>query len=322
MGALNKIIGFFKGLFNLPALQEIKDLIYSGIMFVLYQDSVEGQSLTNIEVIDYVIRFGMLIIVWYGVIKIVLNVVWRILFGKPLLWKVGILEVFFGRLKPVYAQRMADITDAEIEEKTERYFESFSKVTKKITKDDTRRCCKMNVFKNMLAKMNVNKKTNTAIGTLGALAVGAGGYFAEMNGVPVSNVIGVPIEAVVAASALASVGLVLPGVLGAGRQSKEQFEVMLKQKKDAKLAKKKAKAAGVPKQTLGERAVAYAKKNNVSEALALQVIKEQDAKAQAEAALKREAREEKIIASIVKKQNISPEMAKALRADQITRLAK
>ena len=135
MGALNEIIGFFKGLFNLPALQEIKDLIYSGIMFVLYQDSVEGQSLTNIEVIDYVIRFGMLIIVWYGVIKIVLNVVWRILFGKPLLWKVGILEVFFGRLKPVYAQRMADITDAEIEEKTERYLESFNKVTKKVRKD-------------------------------------------------------------------------------------------------------------------------------------------------------------------------------------------
>lgn len=325
MGILKKIGDFFKGLLNFPALQDIKEGFLSLIMYVFYADASGATSLTNVQIMDSLIQVGMLIIIWYGVIKILLNLLWRFLFGKKLEWKIGILELFFGRLKPVYAQRTAEMTDAEIDEKTERYLEQISKVTHKITKDDTRRCCKMKFVKNLAAKARVNLKTNTAIGTVGALVVAAGGYIASGDVAVVDtvyNAVGIGPAEALAATAVAAAGLVVPGILGKGRQTQEEFAKMLKEKKDAKEAKKAAKAAGAPAKTVQERAEAYAKKHNLSVQLATQIVKEQDAKAAQEAAEAKKAREEKIVAKIAKKQNVSEAMARQIRADQIKQLAK
>ena len=181
----------------------------------------------------------------------------------------------------------------------------------------------MNFVKNLAAKANVNKKTNAAIGTLGALAVSVGGYFASDITVigQVYDTMGVSPAGALAATAVAGVALVIPGVLGKGRQTQDEFTKMLEDKKAARLAKKAAKAAGVPQATQVERAEAYAKKNGISNALAIKIIQEQDAKAKADAALKVEAREAKVIAGIAKKSKVSEVMAKQIRADQLAKLA-
>lgn len=321
----NWIWNFFKAIFSGHIFGDIRDMIFSAAMYLIYRDSFGNDiELTNVDVINIFIQLGMVIIIWYGVMKIVLNVVWKLFFGKKFEWKVGILEIFLRRLRPVFAQSIIDQTEDDLEEKTDRYVASINKVARRIRKDNTRRCCTMSVIKNLLAKLNVNKKTNTAVGTIGALAVSVGGYFASDVGViqQAYDAMGISPAGVLAATSIAAVALVIPGVLGTGRQTKEQFEIMLEKKKVERLAKKVAKTAGVPKKTQADRAADYAKKNNISVALAMQIVKEQDAKAQADAAQKREAREEKVIASIAKKSKVSIEMAKQIRIDQLTKIAK
>lgn len=144
---------------------DLKETVAGIVMMIVYKGTIEGTPITNVEFINVLITVGMFIIIWYGVIKIFANVIWKFLFGKQLEWKVGVLEILFRKLKPVYLQKVASMTDEELEETTDTYVQKLHKLRQKITKDNTRRCCGLEKIK-AFAKSVLKNYTQTRKQTL------------------------------------------------------------------------------------------------------------------------------------------------------------
>ena len=59
-----------------------------------------GRSVDQIfSIADIIITWGMAFIVGYGVVRIALNIIWNIFFGRDFEWKLGILEKLFFTFK-------------------------------------------------------------------------------------------------------------------------------------------------------------------------------------------------------------------------------
>lgn len=213
------------------------------------------------------------------------------------------------------------MTNEELEETTDNYVHKLHKIRQKIFKHNTRRCCtleKIKAFaKSVIKKLYANKKTNAAIGTVGAMVITGAAYFANRKwNLGLEETLGVEFITLLAAEAVATIGLVAPGVLGAGYQTVDQFEKMVASKKRAKVANKEAKKEGKVI-TPAKKAAKLAKKLNINEAAALQIVQEQQ-KAQMEAIAKKESVQEGIaVAKLAKKLHISEAQAKIIRAEQL-----
>ena len=78
------------------------------------------------------------------------------MFGKPLIWEVGLLEMLFKKLKPIYVQRVADMTDQELEETTNHYVNKLHKWRKKLFNNKQGGVARMEKLKG-IAKVVVKK---------------------------------------------------------------------------------------------------------------------------------------------------------------------
>ena len=250
------------------------------------------------------ISLGMFIIIWYGVMKIILNSVWVLLFGKKIQFEIGILEFFHNKLKPVQAQRIVDSDEKEFEENIIKKERKLKKMTRSFhTRKDNWRCYRMEKIKQLLAKLNANKYT--ILGSIAAVSsVGVGAYETlGLNGTEAITSMGV-MEALAAGGFMGAAGLSLRSIFGKGLEGTQEYQDRKKAEKENKLAAKKY--------DVNAEGIKLANKLNISKEKGIELAKDKKVqleKEAEEALLKAENEEAKKVA---KKIGISEEKAKEL----------
>lgn len=273
----------------------ILSIIGAGIFFQI------NTMLDTNAIASSIVNWGMAFIVGYGVIKILLNIIWHLLFGKGFKWKIGILDILFKRLKPVRAQEIVEATDEELEEKASRY-------VKKILRARERKHggVLFMAMKDVLKNINANKWT--LLGVTGATAV---------TGLAVTGVIdlstasellniaqNVPSTESIVTTAVTAAGIALSvkAALGKGIETTEEY--------DARKAKEVAAKQVTPESKKAASVAKLVKKLGISEAQAINVYNEQQKTAAAEEAKKNAAKNEAAAIKLSKKLGISVDAAK------------
>lgn len=229
--------------------------------------------------------------------------------------------MLFKKLRPIYVQRVAHMTDEELEETTDHYVDRLHKMGRKLFNNKQGGVARMDkikvLAKGVLKKVWANKKTNAAVATVGAMGITAVAYLANtrlgFNPLGLENQDFVRLLTI---EAISAVGLVVPGVLGRGYEAVDVYEKIVAVKKQIAVAKKAAKAVGVPVAPEKE-AEKLAKKLGIGIEAALPIVQEQ-AKAKQEAVAKKQNAVEKIaVAKLAKKLHISEGQAQVIRIEQV-----
>ena len=267
---------------------------------------------------DFIIRWGMAIIVGYGVLKILLgNIMWPLLFAKKFEWKVGLLERFYNILRPVKAQKMIDESDDEEHEQqtTIEYIDRIEKTRQLFSGSEQHGGVQRMNFKNILNGIVANKWTILGI---------AGVTGAAVLGQPLN--VGT-VEAVLEGDtgvALALAGQILAGFLavkaaiGTGLETIEQA----KAREGKALELKKAQAVNAEKLVIETKALKLAKQLGIDLEQAKTVVKAKEDKAKVDKAAEVAAKEKAIIVKLAKALNVTDEQAKAIRTAQLAKKAK
>jgi len=67
----NTLSGIWKVVSSI--FSDTKETIASIVMMVVYKGTIEGTAITTINWLNNMITIGMFIIIWYGVLKILIN---------------------------------------------------------------------------------------------------------------------------------------------------------------------------------------------------------------------------------------------------------
>lgn len=267
---------------------------------------------------DFIIRWGMAIIVGYGVLKILLgNIMWPLLFAKRFEWKVGLLERFYNILRPVKAQKIIDESDDEEHEqqKTIEYIDRIEKTRHLFNGSEQHGGVQRMNFKNILNGIVANKWTILGIaGVAGAAALGnplEAGRIAEL-------LEGNLVEVLAVAGQIGAGFLAVKAAVGPGIETVEQAQA--RQAKELEL--KKAKAVNGEKLIIETKALKLAKQLGIDLEQAKAVVKAKEEKAKADRLAVNAKKEEAIIAKLEKALNVGKDQAKAIRAAQLAKKAK
>jgi len=301
-----KTLEFFRLMFSFRFLENLSEgaSIALSYFFIMGGASKPFIDLSNIE---GWISLGMFIIIWYGVMKIILNLVWALLFGKKIKFEIGILEFFHNKLKPVQAQRIVDSDEKEFEENIIKKERRLKKVKHSLhTRKDNWRCYHMQKVKNILAKINANKYT--ILGSIAAVSsVGVGAYEVVGVGPAAISSMGI-IDALTAGGFLGAGALALKGVFGKGVENTENFQERKKLEKDNKAA---TKSFNIEIETQK-----FQKNLGISQERALELAKDKKAQLKKEAEQKEAKAFKKKTKKVAKKNGISEEKAKKLLSSE------
>ena len=267
---------------------------------------------------DFIIRWGMAIIVGYGVLKILLgNIMWPLLFAKKFEWKVGLLERFYNILRPVKAQKMIDESDDEEHEQqtTIEYIDRIEKTRQLFHGSEQHGGVQRMNFKDILNGIVANKWT-----ILGIAGVAGASIIGQPLGVGT-------VEAILEGDlgvALALGGQILAGFLAVKAAVGPGLETVAQAK--ARVAKeielKKAKALNGEKLAIETKALQLAKQLGIDLEQAKTVVKAKEEKAKADRLAVNAKKEEAIIVKLEKALNVGKDQAKAIRAAQLAKKAK
>ena len=267
---------------------------------------------------DFIIRWGMAIIVGYGVLKILLgNIMWPLLFAKRFEWKVGLLERFYNILRPIKAQKIIDESDDEEHEqqKTIEYIDRIEKTRQLFNGSEQHGGVQRMNFKNILNGIVANKWTILGIaGVAGAALLGnplEAGRIAEL-------LEGNLVEVLAVAGQIGAGFLAVKAAIGPGVETVEQAQA--RQAKELEL--KKAKAVNGEKLIIETKALKLAKQLGIDLEQAKAVVKAKEEKAKADRLAVNAKKEEAIIAKLEKALNVGNYQAKAIRAAQLAKKAK
>ena len=268
---------------------------------------------------DFIIRWGMAIIVGYGVLKILLgNIMWPLLFAKKFEWKVGLLERFYNILRPVKAQKMIDESDDEEHEQqtTIEYIDRIEKTRQLFNGSEQHGGVQRMNFKDILNGIVANKWTILGIaGVAGAAIIGQPLGEGTIDAILYEGNLAV---------ALALGGQILAGFLaikaavGPGLETVAQAKA--RQAKEIEL--KKAKALNSDKLAIETKALQLAKQLGIDLEQAKTVVKAKEEKAKADRLAVNAKKEEAIIVKLEKALNVGKDQAKAIRAAQLAKKAK
>jgi hypothetical protein len=269
-------------------------------------------------VADFIIRWGMAIIVGYGVLKILLgNIMWPLLFAKKFEWKVGLLERFYGFLRPVKAQKIIDESDDEEHEqqKTIEYIDRIEKTRQLFSGSEQHGGVQRMNFKNILNGIVANKWTILGIaGVTGAALLGQ-----PLNVGTVDAVLGGDLGVALALAGQIGAGfLAVKAAIGPGLETVEEA----KAREIKALELKKAKAVNAEKFVIETKALKLAKQLGIDLEQAKTVVKAKEEKAKADKAALVANKEKAIIVKLAKALNVSEEQAKAIRTAQLAKKAK
>ena len=267
---------------------------------------------------DFIIRWGMAIIVGYGVLKILLgNIMWPLLFAKKFEWKVGLLERFYNILRPVRAQKMIDESDDEEheQEKTIEYIDRIEKTRQLFNGSEQHGGVQRMNFKNILNGIVANKWTILGIaGVTGAALLGQ-----PLNVGTVDAVLGGDLGVALALGGQIVAGfLAVKAAVGPGLETIEEA----KAREVKALELKKAKAVNAERFVIETKALKLAKQLGIDLEQAKTVVKAKEEKAKADKAAEVAGKEKAIIAKLAKALNVTEEQAKAIRLAQLAKKAK
>ena len=267
---------------------------------------------------DFIIRWGMAIIVGYGVLKILLgNIMWPLLFAKKFEWKVGLLERFYSFLRPVRAQKMIDESDDEEheQEKTIEYIDRIEKTRQLFNGSEQHGGVQRMNFKNILNGIVANKWTILGIaGVTGAALLGQ-----PLNVGTVDAVLGGDLGVALALAGQIAAGFfAVKAAMGPGLETIEEA----KAREVKALELKKAKAVNAERFVIETKALKLAKQLGIDLEQAKTVVKAKEEKAKADNAALVAAKEKAIVAKLAKALNVSDEQAKAIRLAQLAKKAK
>ena len=267
---------------------------------------------------DFIIRWGMAIIVGYGVLKILLgNIMWPLLFAKKFEWKVGLLERFYNILRPVKAQKMIDESDDEEHEQqtTIEYIDRIEKTRQLFSGSEQHGGVQRMNFKNILNGIVANKWTILGIaGVTGAAVLGQPLNVGTVEAV-LEGDLGV---ALALAGQIAAGFFAVKAAIGPGLETIEQA----KAREVKALELKKAKAVNAEKFVIETKALKLAKQLGIDLEQAKTVVKAKEEKAKVDKAAEVAAKEKAIIAKLAKALNVTDEQAKAIRLAQLAKKAK
>jgi hypothetical protein len=267
---------------------------------------------------DFIIRWGMAIIVGYGVLKILLgNIMWPLLFAKKFEWKVGLLERFYNILRPVKAQKMIDESDDEEHEQqtTIEYIDRIEKTRQLFSGSEQHGGVQRMNFKNILNGIVANKWTILGIaGVTGAAVLGQPLNVGTVEAV-LEGDLGV---ALALAGQIAAGFFAVKAAIGPGLETIEQA----KAREVKALELKKAKAVNAEKFVIETKALKLAKQLGIDLEQAKTVVKAKEEKAKVDKAAEVAGKEKAIIAKLAKALNVSDEQAKAIRLAQLAKKAK
>ena len=266
---------------------------------------------------DFIIRWGMAIIVGYGVLKILLgNIMWPLLFAKRFEWKVGLLERFYNILRPVKAQKIIDESDDEEHEqqKTIEYIDRIEKTRQLFNGSEQHGGVQRMNFKNILNGIVANKWTILGIAGVACAALLGNpleaGRIAEL-------LEGNLVEVLAVAGQLGAGFLAVKAAVGPGVETVEQAQA----RKAKELELKKAKAVNGEKLIIETKALKLAKQLGIDLEQAKAVVKAKEEKAKADRLAVNAKKEEAIIAKLEKALNVGKDQAKAIRAAQLAKKA-
>ena len=267
---------------------------------------------------DFIIRWGMAIIVGYGVLKILLgNIMWPLLFAKKFEWKVGLLERFYNILRPVKAQKMIDESDDEEheQEKTIEYIDRIEKTRQLFNGSEQHGGVQRMNFKNILNGIVANKWTILGIaGVTGAALLGQ-----PLNVGTVEAVLEGDLGVALALGGQIAAGFfAVKAAVGPGLETIEEA----KAREVKALELKKAKAVNAERFVIETKALKLAKQLGIDLEQAKTVVKAKEEKAKADNAALLAGKEKAIIAKLAKALNVSDEQAKAIRLAQLAKKAK
>ena len=267
---------------------------------------------------DFIIRWGMAIIVGYGVLKILLgNIMWPLLFAKKFEWKVGLLERFYNILRPVRAQKMIDESDDEEheQEKTIEYIDRIEKTRQLFSGSEQHGGVQRMNFKNILNGIVANKWTILGIaGVTGAALLGQ-----PLNVGTVEAVLEGDLGVALALGGQIAAGFfAVKAAIGPGLETIEEA----KAREVKALELKKAKAVNAERFVIETKALKLAKQLGIDLEQAKTVVKAKEEKAKADNAALVAGKEKAIIAKLAKALNVTDEQAKAIRLAQLAKKAK
>jgi hypothetical protein len=267
---------------------------------------------------DFIIRWGMAIIVGYGVLKILLgNIMWPLLFAKKFEWKVGLLERFYNILRPVKAQKMIDESDDEEheQEKTIEYIDRIEKTRQLFGGSEQHGGVQRMNFKNILNGIVANKWTILGIaGVTGAALLGQ-----PLNVGTVEAVLEGDLGVALALGGQIAAGFfAIKAAMGPGLETIEEA----KAREVKALELKKAKAVNAERFVIETKALKLAKQLGIDLEQAKTVVKAKEEKAKADKAAEVAAKEKAIVAKLAKALNVTDEQAKAIRLAQLAKKAK
>jgi hypothetical protein len=307
--AVNNSNNPFKGL--------ITELVVGFAGAFLLTDGISWIAGAN-EWADFIIRWGMAIIVGYGVLKILLgNIMWPLLFAKKFEWKVGLLERFYSFLRPVRAQKMIDESDDEEheQEKTIEYIDRIEKTRQLFNGSEQHGGVQRMNFKNILNGIVANKWTILGIaGVTGAAVLGQPLNVGTVEAV-LEGDLGV---ALALAGQIAAGFFAVKAAVGPGLETIEQA----KAREVKALELKKAKAVNAERFVIETKALKLAKQLGIDLEQAKTVVKAKEEKAKADNAALVAGKEKAIIAKLAKALNVTEEQAKAIRLAQLAKKAK
>ena len=269
-------------------------------------------------VADFIIRWGMAVIVGYGVLKILLgNIMWPLLFAKKFEWKIGLLERFYSFLRPIKAQKIIDESDDEEHEqqKTIEYIDRIEKTRQLFSGSEQHGGVQRMNFKNILNGIVANKWTILGIaGVTGAALLGQ-----PLNVGTVDAVLGGDLGVALALGGQIAAGFfAVKAAMGPGLETIEEA----KAREVKALELKKAKAVNAERFVIETKALKLAKQLGIDLEQAKTVVKAKEEKAKADNAALVAAKEKAIIAKLAKALNVTDEQAKAIRLAQLAKKAK
>jgi hypothetical protein len=269
-------------------------------------------------VADFIIRWGMAVIVGYGVLKILLgNIMWPLVFGKKFEWKIGLLDRFYNFLRPIRAQKMIDESDDEEHEqqKTIEYIDRIEKTRQLFSGSEQHGGVQRMNFKNILNGIVANKWTILGIAGVASAAV----LGQPLNVGTIDAVLGGDLGVTLALAGQIGAGfLAVKAAMGPGLETVEEA----KAREAEALELKKAKAANAEKFVIEGKALKLAKQLGIDLEQAKTVVKAKEDKAKADKAALLATKEKAIIGKLAKALGVGEEQAKAIRTAQLAKKAK
>jgi hypothetical protein len=267
---------------------------------------------------DFIIRWGMAIIVGYGVLKILLgNIMWPLIFGTKFEWKIGLLERFYNFLRPIRAQKMIEESDDEEHEqqKTIEYIDRIEKTRQLFNGSEQHGGVQRMNFKNILNGIVANKWTILGIaGVTGAAFLGQ-----PLNVGTVDAVLNGDLGVALALGGQIAAGfLAVKAAIGPGLETVEEAKARELQA----IELKKAKAVNAEKFVIETKALKLAKQLGIDLEQAKTVVKAKEEKAKADKLALVAKKEEAIIEKLAKALNVTKEQAKEIRKAQLAKKTK